>query len=185
MRTGLGCGLLAGSMLLGAWQAPVTQHEAPEPGTYRLILCADPCRPSEIGRAVATATVVIIERADLVNRAALDALPIKALESRSRQAAPVPNACFKVTQHARTVGTEPLQFGIIPGALTTWEGNAAAGFSMRVYQSIDASYSLRWSRPGAFTQGEGWSLSAPDHPVHRNAYFAAERTGPPDPAQCK
>jgi hypothetical protein len=159
-------------------------------GTYRLILCANPCTAADTARAVATAIVVIVDTKDKTTRAAWDAVSLPTIE-RPRDVAFEPNACFKVTEAARMVGAEELNFGIIRSAKTYGVRSetvnpSSTAFYMPVYKSIDAAYELRWTAAGPLVRGEGWSLS-PDirTPFHRNAYFAAERTGDPDPAQCK
>ena len=166
--------------------------QSPEPGTYRIWMCAAPCTSADSAKAVATATVVILDdstaAADPV-RAALATLPPLAHWARPNPAAAVNNACFRVTQRERKVGTEELFFGITPNAVTRWQ-STAEGYSMLVYRSPDANYTLRWTAPGALTSGEGWSSGpGPNGPFggreHRNAYFAATRLGPPDPARCE
>jgi hypothetical protein len=159
-----------------------------QPGTYRLVICAEPCATADTARSAATAIVVLIDTSDTTKRAAFDAVSLPAID-RPRGVTAEPNACFKVTQAARTVGTESLLFGIIKNAktyavATTTPGGSA--FSMRFFKSIDAAYELRWTGSGQLTRGEGWSVSASmENRFHRNAYFEAERIGEPDPARCK
>jgi hypothetical protein len=170
--------------------APIAQDaraQTVEAGTYRLIICAEPCTASDTARSVATAVVVILDAGDQAMRAVWNALPLRPIDPQ--QPAFGQSACFKVTKAARKVGAEELNFGITTSALTyavASAGSTNAAFSMIVYRSIDAAYELRWSGGGPLVRGEGWSLS-PDirTSFHRNAYFAAERTGGPDPAQCK
>jgi len=175
--------VLFGSALL----AQSASSAAVPPGTYRLVLCAEPCTTAETARAAATAIVVIIDTSDKTKRAAWEAVSLPILE-RPRNVTAEPNACFKVTQAARTVGTESLLFGIIKNAKTSAVATTTPGgsaFSMRFFKSIDGTYELRWTGNGQLTRGEGWSAHAPENPFHRNAYFAAERIGEPDPTQCK
>ena len=159
--------------------------QAPEPGTYRLWLCAEVCTPADSARAIGVATVVIVDDVTAANE------PVRSVLSRMRPVRPtndssaVDNACFSVSRRERQVGSEELYFGIRPKGTTRWQYSANDGFSMRVYLSPDAGYSLRWAEPGALTHGEGWSYGwTSDAPYHRNAYFAAMRIGEPDVTQC-
>jgi hypothetical protein len=95
------------------------------------------------------------------------------------------NACFLVSRRERSVMGEELYFGIQPNAATRWHHTNADGFTMRVYLSPDAGYTLRWTEAGQLNRGEGWSFGwQVTTPSHRNAYFAALRRGEPDLAQC-
>ena len=180
------------SLFCGHLFQSVSVAQAPEPGTYRVWICADPCTPADSAKAVATATIVILDDAAAnaePARGVLATLPVLA-SWRNKDTTPGPNACFRVTQRERRVGTEELFVGITPAASTRWQHSAADGFTLRLYQSPDASYALRWIGPGALTTGEGWSSGPGPSSVarganHRNAYFAATRLGPPDPNQCK
>jgi hypothetical protein len=160
--------------------------QVPEPGTYRLWLCAEACAPADSARAVATATIVILDEA------AASGAPARAHFARLRsirrtaETAPTDNVCFEVTYRQPRVGAEELYFGIQPSGATRWQYVATEGFSMRVYLSPDAGYALRWAAPGILTTGEGWSFGwAVDTPYHRNAYFAAIPTGKPDLTRCE
>ena len=180
-----GISLLA-TATLAAFSAPLTAvAQAPAPGTYRLWLCAEVCMPSDSARAVAAATVVIVEARDAERepvRSAFARLP--AIEYASDTAAP-DDVCFHVTRREPRVGSEELFFGIRPRGRTRWQYVPADGFSLRVFRSPDASYALRWTEPGPLVRGEGWSSGwAGNVGPHRNAHFAAVRIGEPDVAQC-
>lgn len=169
------------------FRAQGTTTQAPEPGTYRVVLCAEACTPENLARTIGVATVVILEGAAAAAEPAREVFAtLPAIrQSRERDRVPADNVCFKVTEHERRVGAEELLFGITPRGTSRWSFAAADGFSLRVFASIDAVYALRWTTPGRLTQGEGWSSLAPEIPYHRNAYFSATRLGAPDTAQCK
>ena len=81
---------------------------------------------------------------------------------------------------------EELFFGIHANAATRWHYSATTGFTLRVYLSVDAGYTLRWREPGPLAEGEGWSFGwSGDVPEHRNAFFVATRSGPADVSKCK
>lgn len=104
---------------------------------------------------------------------------------RTSETGATDNVCFSVSRREPRVGSEELYFGIQPSGRTRWHHAADDGFSMRVYLSPDAGYSLRWAEPGALARGEGWSFGwAGDTPYHRNAYFAARRAGEPNVTPC-
>lgn len=159
--------------------------QAPAPGTYRVWLCAEVCTPSDSSRAIGVATVVIVsDRAAAEESVRSVFAGLRAIERTSATGA-TDNVCFSVSRREPRVGSEELYFGIQPKGRTRWHYVATEGFSMRVYLSPDAGYSLRWAEPGALARGEGWSFGwAGDTPYHRNAYFAARRTGEPDITQC-
>jgi hypothetical protein len=159
--------------------------QAPAPGTYRVWLCAEVCTPQDSSRAIAVATIVIVgEQAATEESARLAFAGLPAI-GHMRDARPTDNACFSVSSRETRAGSEELFFGIQPRGRTRWERDANDGFSMRVYQSPDAGYVLRWTESSSVTRGEGWSYGwAANTPYHRNAYFAARRLGEPDIARC-
>ena len=159
--------------------------QAPAPGTYRVWLCAEVCTPSDSSRAIAVATIVIVSdlaAADEAARLLFAGIPALGL---TRDTGATDNVCFSVSRQETRAGSEELFFGIQPRGRTRWQHAVTDGFSMRVYRSPDAGYWLRWTEPGPLARGEGWSRGwAADTPYHRNAYFAATRTGEPDVTRC-
>ena len=166
------------------WTRQTSFAQTPAPGTYRVWLCSQVCAPSDSSRAIAAATVVIFSDqafAEDSTRSAMARLP--AIERLSLSGA-IANACFSVTRRARSVGSEELFFGIQRNG-TTRVSPSKDGFLMPVYRSPDAGYALRWTEAGPLIRGEGWSYGwAADTRSHRNAYFAARRTGDADIKQC-
>ena len=160
--------------------------QTPAPGTYRVWLCAEVCTLSDSSNAIAVATVVIVSdlaAADESTRSLFAGVPALGL---TRDTTATDNACFSVSRREPRVGSEELFFGIQPNARTRWQHAAGYGFSMRVYRSPDAGYSLKWTEAGALANGEGWSYGwAANTPSHRNAYFVASRSGEPDITQCR
>ena len=151
-----------------------------DPGTYRLRLCAQPCGAESVTPTIATAMLVIFENA----KASAEPLRSQLLALGSPRRSALHNACFKVTQRTARVNDEELLFGITPTTATAWSYMFGDGFQLNIYQSIDASFNLRWAEPGPLRRGEGWSLQPGTAPYHRSAYFTAERTGPSDIGQC-
>lgn len=83
------------------------------------------------------------------------------------------------------MGDEELFFGIQRIVATRWQHETAQGFSLQVYFSPDAGYTLRWKTDGPLLAGEGWSYGwQAQAREHRNAFFVARRIGPADIAQC-
>jgi hypothetical protein len=159
--------------------------QAPAPGTYRVWLCAEACTPSDSSRAIGVATVVIVSDRAAAEESVRSVFAGLRAIGRTRDTGATDNVCFSVSRREPRVGSEELYFGLEPKGRTRWQYAATDGFSMRVYLSPDAGYSLRWAEPGPLARGEGWSFGwAGDTPYHRNAYFAARRTGEPDITQC-
>ena len=159
--------------------------QAPSAGTYRVWLCAESCTPSDSLSSIALATVVIVSDVAAVDESArllFAGIPALGL---MRDTGATDNVCFSVSRRETRAGSEELFFGIQPRGRTRWQHMATGGFSMRVYQSPDSGYWLRWTEPGPLARGEGWSRGwAANAPSHRNAYFAATRIGEPDITQC-
>lgn len=178
--------ILLTTLSLAIISSPATfVGQAPARGTYRVWLCAEVCTPADSSRAIAVATIVIIDDQAAAEESTRLAFAVVPAIGYTRDSGATDNACFSVTSRESPVGSEELFFGIQLRGRTRWQHAASDGFSMRVYQSPDAGYWLRWTEPGPLTRGEGWSRGwAADTPYHRNAYFAARRTGEPDITQC-
>jgi hypothetical protein len=159
--------------------------QMPTPGTYRVQVCAEICALSNSSSAIAIATVVIVsDRASLGDSLWLALVGLRPMQWSNDKSA-VDNACFSVVRRQTGVNGEEFFFGIQPRARTRSEYSPTVGFSLRVYRSPDAGYSLRWTEPGPLTHGEGWSYGwSASTPYHRNAYFIAKRVGEPDVTQC-
>ena len=158
--------------------------QSPMPGTYRLWLCAEVCDLADSSRAIAVATVVILSDSAAQTDPARSALASFRTIRRTGETRP-DNVCFHVTHRDRSVGGDELYFGIQPTGATRWHHTATDGFTLRVYLSPDAGYTLKWTETGELRRGEGWSFGWQVHgPSHRNAYFAAIREGDPDLTQC-
>jgi len=165
-----------------------TQGEAqtPAPGTYRVWLCAEACVPSDSSRAIATAIVVILNDRTAVDDSVRSLFATLRPMGYTSYSGANDNVCFSVIRRDTRVSGEELFFGIRPKGRTHWTYSSTDGFSMLVYQSPDAGYSLRWAESGPLARGEGWSFGwSGNTPYHRNAYFAARRIGEPDVTQCK
>jgi hypothetical protein len=175
--------LLVLATLTAPSSAQTQTAPAPETGTYSVRLCAQPCATTV---TALFAVVVLLDDAVAVVEPARSALA--ALE-RVEYWSPVDrqravNACFKVTRRDFSLGSD--HFGITPKGSTRWQHSAAEGFSLLVFQSIDANYKLKWTAPGLLTRGEGWASGpGPRDGVRRDAYFEATRLGPPDVSQCR
>jgi hypothetical protein len=130
--------------------------QALTPGTYRVVLCAQPCTIADSGRAIGVATIVIVGDST-AERDSIAAVP-RSLRALGRAGTGgVHNACINITRAERRVAGEELFFGIYLTGATRWQYSAAAGFSLLVFSSPDASYTLRWTAPGRLREGEGWS----------------------------
>lgn len=155
------------------------------PGTYRVWLCASVCGVADSSRAVASAMLVILDDATAATdtaRTALNALPSLL---RNPATAPRANACFRVLSAMARVRDEELFFGLQPIGATRWQHDPTDGFSLRMYVSPDAGYTLRWTNGGPLTAGEGWSYGWQGQVrEHRNAFFVATFIGAADIAQC-
>lgn len=169
------------AILFPAWLAA----QQPTPGTYRVWLCERECAVADSARAVASAIVVIVDDSTAAAEATRAAFSALRAIRRTGETAGHDNVCFRGTSRARQVGDEELFFGIHPAVATRWRYDPGVGFSVRVYVSPDAGYTLRWSTAGPLSSGEGWSRGWQAHVGdHRNAFFAATRLGPSDIAQC-
>lgn len=125
--------------------------QIPEPGTYRVWLCADECAPTDSARAIGAATVVIVDEQAAAAEPVQSALgSLRAVEDRGTDDETA-NVCFHVDRRAPDVGGEELFFGIRPRGRTRWRHVAGEGFSLPVYRSPDAGYTLRWASPGPLT----------------------------------
>ena len=176
---------LATCTVLIAGLAATVSAQTPAPGTYRIWLCVTECTPADSSRAIGSATIIIVEDSVALTDGARAALSEFRAIRRTNESSGPANVCVRVTQRERQVGTEELFFGIEPRVATRWTFTAGEGFSLRVYLSPDAGYTLRWTDPGALTRGEGWSFGwQSGTPSHRNAHFAAIQVGPPDLARC-
>ena len=155
------------------------------PGTYRVWLCASACGVADSSRAIGSAMLVILDdstAATDVARTALNALPPML---RNLATTPRANACFRVLSATARVGDEELFFGIQPIGATRWQHDPTEGFSLRVYASPDAGYTLRWKTGGPLMAGEGWSYGwQAQVREHRNAFFVASLIGPANIAHC-
>ena len=173
-----------GLMTSLAFLSPV-QSAGQTPGTYRVWLCAEPCAPADSVGAVGIATIVVVDDSTAESeqvRYALGSLP---LIGSAYEPAVIANACFQVTHRESHVGGEELHFGIKPVGATRTRYLTDGSFSLRMYSSVDAGYSLRWNLPGPLARGEGWSYGwRPQDTPHRNAYFAAVRIGDADLTHC-
>ena len=176
--------VLVVALMISSTIAPA---QTPLPGTYRLFLCASVCALGDSARAVASAVIVIAD--DSLAGTTEWRLATDGLREPRRYPRPSgrdDNVCFKVVRTADTVNSEELYFGIGRNGRTRWERTANDGYSMLVYQSPDASYTLTWSGAGELIQGEGWSFGwQPDVLLHRNAFFVASRISTPRPGVCK
>lgn len=160
--------------------------QAPDPGTYRVWLCAAECALSDSARAIGVATVVIVgERAAAAEPAQSALRSLRAVEDLRTDGATA-NVCFVVERRAPDISGEELFFGIRPRGRTRWRYTAGEGFSLPVYRSPDAGYTLRWAASGPVTRGEGWSYGwSGTTRDHRNAFFVARRLGEPDVILCQ
>lgn len=155
------------------------------PGTYRVWLCPIACGVADSSRAISSALLVLLDDATAATdtaRTALNALPSIL---RKGATAPRPNACFRVLSRTARVREEELFFGIQPIGATRWQHDSTGGFTLRVYASPDAGYTLRWTNGGPLMAGEGWSYGWQGQVRdHRNAFFAASRIGAASITQC-
>ena len=177
--------IILATLSLAILSAPAaTVAQTPAPGTYRIWLCTEVCTPSDSSRAVGVATVVIVSDDAAAEEPVRSVFAGLRAIRRTSETAATDNVCFSIVAEQR-VGKEELYFGIQPRGRTRWHYSANDGFSLRVYLSPDAGYSLRWVEPGPLVRGGGWSFGwAVNTPDHRNAYFAARRIGEPDITQC-
>jgi hypothetical protein len=161
------------------------EAQTPTPGTYRVWLCAEACAPSDSSRAIAVATVVILNDRTAVDDSVRSVFATLRPMGYTSETGANDNVCFSVIRRATRVSAEELFFGIRPRGRTHWTYSITDGFSVLVYQSPDAGYSLRWAEWGPLARGEGWSFGwSGNTPYHRNAYFAARRIGEPNVTQC-
>lgn len=160
--------------------------QSPMPGTYRLWLCEQRCALADSASAAVIATIVIVDDSAAASDTVQAAFRGMRVIRRVHETAPRDNVCFRVTSGSGRIGGEELFFGIHSNAVTRWQYSAASGFTLRVYLSPDAGYTLRWSESGPLAKGEGWSFGwSGDVAEHRNAYFVATRTGPADISSCE
>ena len=165
--------------------SPQGEAQTPTPGTYRVWLCAEACVPSDSSRAIATATIVILNDRTAVDDSVRSLFTTLRTMGYTSDTGANDNVCFSVIRRETSVSREELFFGIRPRGRTRWTYSVTDGFAMLVYQSPDAGYSLRWAESGPLARGEGWSFGwSGNTPYHRNAYFAARRIGEPDVTQC-
>ena len=159
--------------------------QAVTPGTYHVWLCATACRVADSSEALASAVLVLLEDSTAATDAARAALSALRATYRPPATGLPDNACFRVLSRMPRVGNEELFFGIQRIDATRWQHDATRGFSLRVYFSPDAGYTLRWWTDGPLLAGEGWSYGwQAQAREHQNAFFAARRIGPADIAQC-
>ena len=173
-------------VLSAAFLGPVlAAAQQPTPGTYRIRLCDTECVAADSNQAVAVAVMVILDDSSAAAEATRATLRVLRSIRRTGETAKHDNVCFRVTARTSRIGNEELFFGIQATGATRWKYDPASGCSVRVYMSPDAGYTLRWMPLGNVTNGEGWSLGSQAKITdHRNAYFTAERIGPPEIARC-
>ena len=166
--------------------APVHANaQAVTPGTYRIWLCATACSVADSSRAIASAVLVLLEDSTAATDATRSALGALRTAYRPSTTGLRDNACIRVLSRTARVGDEELFFGIERIDASRWQHDTAQGFSLRVYFSPDAGYTLRWKTDGPLLAGEGWSYGwQVQAREHRNAFFVARRIGPADIAQC-
>ncbi len=183
-RTLLFFSQIVGATLLLA--AASLSAQSPTPGTYRLHLCAARCAAADSAQALAAATIVIADDSMANSTAWKDAMTAIRGRRLMRQSSPTDNVCFNIEQRSSNVGAEELFFGIYRNGSTRWKRTSADTLTLRVFQSPDASYDLRWVGTGDSISGEGWSTGwQANNAPHRNAFFVAVRTGSPASIACR
>jgi len=153
------------------------QSRRPPPGTYEFVLCNRACRDSttRVG-----AGVFVVVDGDI--RKALSGVPLDSIENVAWGS--VPNACFRVSADS-VIGGREYYPSIIPVGLTAATEADDDAFSLRLYASPDASFSviLRFVGRGRVT-GQGrqndWNGRGPVE----FSVMTGQRTGPPDPRVC-
>ena len=159
-------------------------------GTYQIQICRTECDPARADTMVrgilvledhpfALASLSDGARAFLENRAPY-------LLSRSREdgdgrdGSPYLNACFVIeaTHHA------PTDAGIERAAATEWSRDSTGAIRMRLYQSPDDGYGIRFVVEGDRLKGTGQSWSAEHDGGSRPEFVSGRRIGPPDRGRC-